>query len=238
MLDESSLPEFIFRIQEKLGSILFLGLPLARRFQMDVWVEMSLDGQKQDMSCSDVFHVMKVALLVAGFCRHFPNGDPSDQRDDFGHHDEKDELIHLKIYKIWGEQIKTFHVDLCPDVFMIMFLRWLLGSWMKLSWERDAEDDARHSVWTTLDTRPTRKREHDQKGHKPGSSRPRRGVKTHLEECTTRYLGFKMLFVFRVQSLSRSKGWQRYFGPCLCFCCFAWSFWKPGSVLLKAEVVW
>ena len=34
---------------------------------MDVWVEMSLDGQKQDMSCSDVFHVMNVALLVAGF---------------------------------------------------------------------------------------------------------------------------------------------------------------------------
>ena len=56
-----------FRIQEKLGSILFLGLPLARRFQMDVWVEMPLDGQKQDMSCSDVFHVMNVALLVAGF---------------------------------------------------------------------------------------------------------------------------------------------------------------------------
>ena len=56
-----------FRIQEKLGSILFLGLPLAKRFQMDVWVEMPLDGQKQDMSCSDVFHVMKVALLVAGF---------------------------------------------------------------------------------------------------------------------------------------------------------------------------
>ena len=44
-----------FRIQEKLGSVLFLGLPLARRFQMDAWVEMSLDGQKQDMSCSDVF---------------------------------------------------------------------------------------------------------------------------------------------------------------------------------------
>ena len=56
-----------FRIQEKLDSILFLGLPLARRFQMDVWVEMPLDGQKQDMSCSDVFHVMNVALLVAGF---------------------------------------------------------------------------------------------------------------------------------------------------------------------------
>ena len=146
-----------FRIQEKLGSILFLGLPLARRFQMDVWVEMSLDGQKQDMSCSDVFHVMNVALFVAGFCRHFPNDDPSDQRDDFGHHDEKDEVIHLKIYKIWGEQIKTFHVDLCPDVFMIMFLRCLLGSWMKLSWELDAEDDARHSVWTTLDTRPLAK---------------------------------------------------------------------------------
>ena len=89
-----------FRVQEKLGSILFLGLPLARRFQMDVWVEMSLDGQKQDMSCSDVFHVMNVALFVAGFCRHFPNDDPSDQRDDFGHHDERDEFIHLKIYKI------------------------------------------------------------------------------------------------------------------------------------------
>ena len=67
---------------------------------MDVWVEMSLDGQEQDMSCSDVFHVMNVALFVAGFCRHFPNDDPSDQRDDFGHHDEKDEVIHLKIYKI------------------------------------------------------------------------------------------------------------------------------------------
>ena len=61
-----------FRIQEKLGSILFLGLPLARRFQMDVWVEMSLDGQKQDMSCSDVFHVMNVALLVAGFVATSP----------------------------------------------------------------------------------------------------------------------------------------------------------------------
>ena len=67
---------------------------------MDVWVEMSLDGQEQDMSCSDVFHVMNVALFVAGFCRHFPNDDPSDQMDDFGHHDEKDEVIHLKIYKI------------------------------------------------------------------------------------------------------------------------------------------
>ena len=33
-------------------------------------------------------------------------------------------------------------------------------------------------------------REHDQKDHNPGSSRPRRGVKTHLEECTTRYLRF------------------------------------------------
>ena len=52
------------------------------------------------MSCPDVFHVMNVALFVAGFCRHFPNDDPSDQRDDFGHHDEKDEVIHLKIYKI------------------------------------------------------------------------------------------------------------------------------------------
>ena len=61
-----------FRIQEKLGSILFLGLPLARRFQMDVWVEMPLDGQKQDMSCSDVFHVMNVALLVAGFAAISP----------------------------------------------------------------------------------------------------------------------------------------------------------------------
>ena len=37
-----------------------------------------------------------------------------------------------------------------------------------------------------------------------------------------------MLFVFRVQSLSRSRGWQRYFWPCLCFCCFVWSLeaWK------------
>ena len=46
------------------------------------------------------FHVRNVALLVAGFCRHFPNDDSSDQRDDCGHHDERDEFIHLKIYKI------------------------------------------------------------------------------------------------------------------------------------------
>ena len=44
---------------------------------------------------------MNVALLLAGFCRHFPiNDDPSDQKDDFGHHGETDEFIHLKIYKI------------------------------------------------------------------------------------------------------------------------------------------
>ena len=35
------------------------------------------------------FHSVNVALLVAGFCRHFPNADPSDQKDDFGHHDER-----------------------------------------------------------------------------------------------------------------------------------------------------
>ena len=35
-------------------------------------VEMSLDGQEQDMSCSDVFHVMNVALFVAGFAAISP----------------------------------------------------------------------------------------------------------------------------------------------------------------------
>ena len=39
---------------------------------MDVWVEMSLDGQEKDMSCSDVFHVMNVALFVAGFAAISP----------------------------------------------------------------------------------------------------------------------------------------------------------------------
>ena len=39
---------------------------------MDVWVEMSLDGQEQDMSCSEVFHVMNVALFVAGFAAISP----------------------------------------------------------------------------------------------------------------------------------------------------------------------
>ena len=35
-------------------------------------LEMPLDGQKQDMSCSDVFHVMNVALFVAGFAAISP----------------------------------------------------------------------------------------------------------------------------------------------------------------------
>ena len=61
-----------FRIQEKLGSILFLGLPLARRFQMDVWVEMPLDGQKQDMSCSDVFSCHECCFVCCRFLPPFP----------------------------------------------------------------------------------------------------------------------------------------------------------------------
>ena len=113
------------------------------------------------------------------------------KRDDFGHHDEKDEFIHLKIYKIWGEQIKTFHVDLCPDVIHDHVLKMFVGilnevvlrTWCRRWCQTLSLDNTGHQA--------TRKREHDQKGHKPGSSRPRRGVKTHLEECTTRYLGFK-----------------------------------------------
>ena len=61
-------------------------------------------------------------------------------------------------------------------------------------------------------------------------------VKTHLEECTTRYLGEKMLFVFRVQSLSRSRGR----GTFDLACAFAVLFGvlEAGNVLLTAEVVW
>ena len=158
---------------------------------------MLLDGQKQDMSCSDVFHVMDVALFVAGFAAISPMMIHQIKGMTLVIMMKKDEFIDLKIYKIWGEQIKTFHVDLCPDVFhdhVLKMFAWILDEVILRTWCR------RWCQTLSLDNtghQATRKRKHDQKGHKPGSSRPRRGVKTHLEECTTRYLGFKC-FLFSV----------------------------------------
>ena len=61
-------------------------------------------------------------------------------------------------------------------------------------------------------------------------------VKTHLEECTTRYLGFKCFFfsVYRVYPEVEDGR-----GTFDLACAFAVLFgvWKPGSVLLT-EVVW
>ena len=62
-------------------------------------------------------------------------------------------------------------------------------------------------------------------------------VKTHLEECTTRYLGFKcfLFSVYRVYpEVEDGRGLLTLF-VLLLFCL---EFWKPGSVLLTAEVVW
>ena len=62
-------------------------------------------------------------------------------------------------------------------------------------------------------------------------------VKTYLEECTTRYLGFKC-FLFSVHrvypEVEDGRGTLTLF-VLLLFCL---EFWKPGSVLLTAEVVW
>ena len=63
-------------------------------------------------------------------------------------------------------------------------------------------------------------------------------MKTHLEECTTRYLGFKMLFCFSVYRVYPEVEDGR--GTFDLACAFAVLFGveKPGSVLLTAEVVW
>ena len=62
-------------------------------------------------------------------------------------------------------------------------------------------------------------------------------VKTHLEECTTRYLGFKC-FLFSVYRVYPEVEDGR--GTLDLACAFAVLFGvgKPGSVLLTAEVVW
>ena len=62
-------------------------------------------------------------------------------------------------------------------------------------------------------------------------------VKTHLEECTSRYLGFKC-FLFSVYRVYPEVEDGR--GTLDLACAFAVLFgvWKPGSVLLTAEVVW
>ena len=64
-----------------------------------------------------------------------------------------------------------------------------------------------------------------------------RPVKTHLEECTTRYLAFKC-FLFSVYRVYPEVEDGR--GTLDLACAFAVLFGvgKPGSVLLTAEVVW
>ena len=62
-------------------------------------------------------------------------------------------------------------------------------------------------------------------------------VKTHLEECTTRYLGFKC-FLFSVYRVYPEVEDGRGTFDLACAFAVLFGVWKPGSVLLTAEVVW
>ena len=62
-------------------------------------------------------------------------------------------------------------------------------------------------------------------------------VKTHLEECTTRYLGFKC-FLFSVYRVYPEVEDGRGTFDLVCAFAVLFGVWKPGSVLLTAEVVW
>ena len=62
-------------------------------------------------------------------------------------------------------------------------------------------------------------------------------VKTHLEECTTRYLGFKC-FLFSVYRVYPEVEDGRSTLDLACAFAVLFGVGKPGSVLLTAEVVW
>ena len=62
-------------------------------------------------------------------------------------------------------------------------------------------------------------------------------VKTHLEECTTRYLGFKC-FLFSVYRVYPEVEDGRGTFDLACAFAVLFGVGKPGSVLLTAEVVW
>ena len=62
-------------------------------------------------------------------------------------------------------------------------------------------------------------------------------VKTHLEECTTRYLGFKC-FLFSVYRVYPEVEDGRGTFDLACAFAVLFGVWKPGSVLLTAEAVW
>ena len=62
-------------------------------------------------------------------------------------------------------------------------------------------------------------------------------VKTHLEECTTRYLGFKC-FLFSVYRVYPEVEDGRGTFDLACAFAVLFGVWKPGSVLLTAEVIW
>ena len=59
----------------------------------------------------------------------------------------------------------------------------------------------------------------------------------HLEECTTRYLGFKC-FLFSVYRVYPEVEDGRGTFDLACAFAVLFGVWKPGSVLLTAEVVW
>ena len=146
---------------------------------MDVWVEIPLDGQKQDMSCSDIFIPWMLHCLLQVFVAVSPM---------MIHQIKRmilvimiKELIHLQIYKIWGEQIKNiscwfvsrrYHGHVLKMVAGI-FNEIVLRIWRRRWCQTLSLDNTGHQA--------NSQREHDQKDHKQGSSRPRRGLKTHLE---------------------------------------------------------